>query len=202
LPHNNENLTTADIAYPERARPSQPTAVDNPDTVPDKVIDSRDLPRDRMSGNRNFAAPDFAEAGRANRSAANPAVIDNRDFAGTAEIEDRSFNVDDPDRQAVQSVPATEGSAQAAALFPGQELRSYRVRWDQVQTSFVDEPRRAVEQADGLVASVVKRIAEQFSNERTQLEKQWDRGDDVSTEDLRQALMRYRSFFDRLLTTF
>jgi len=64
----------------------------------------------------------------------------------------------------------------------------------------VDEPRKAVEQADSLVANVVKRIAEQFANERAQLEKQWDSGDNVSTEDLRQALKRYRSFFDRLLT--
>jgi uncharacterized protein YktB (UPF0637 family) len=69
-----------------------------------------------------------------------------------------------------------------------------------VQTSFVDEPRQAVEQADSLVANVVKRIAEQFSAEREKLEKQWDSGSEVSTEDLRQALKRYRSFFDRLLT--
>jgi hypothetical protein len=68
-----------------------------------------------------------------------------------------------------------------------------------VQTSFVDEPRAAVEQADSLVACTVKRIAEQFASEREQLERQWDRGEDVNTEDLRQALKRYRAFFDRLL---
>lgn len=89
---------------------------------------------------------------------------------------------------------------QAAPLFPDNELRDFRGRWSTVQTSFVDEPRAAVEQADSLVATVVKRIAEQFAAERAQLEKQWDRGDDVSTEDLRQALRRYRSFFDRLLS--
>src|SRR5271170_1826438 len=88
----------------------------------------------------------------------------------------------------------------AAPLFPDIELQNFRTRWDQVQTSFVDEPRQAVQQADSLVANVVTRIAEQFSAERAQLEKQWDRGDDVSTEDLRQTLRRYRSFFDRLLT--
>ena len=69
-----------------------------------------------------------------------------------------------------------------------------------MQTSFVDEPRTAVEQADSLVANVVQRIAEQFASEREQLEKQWDRGENVNTEDLRQALKRYRAFFDRLLT--
>ncbi len=107
-------------------------------------------------------------------------------------------------------LPATEGrslqpdppftATKAAPLFPEDELHNFRASWDQVQTSFVDEPRQAVEQADSLVANVVKRIAEQFSAERAQLEKQWDSGDNVSTEDLRQAFRRYRSFFDRLLT--
>jgi hypothetical protein len=87
-----------------------------------------------------------------------------------------------------------------APLFPDNELRGFRDRWDKIQTGFVDEPRKAVEEADSLVASTVKRIAEQFAQERAQLEKQWDRGDNVSTEDLRQALRRYRSFFDRLLS--
>jgi len=64
----------------------------------------------------------------------------------------------------------------------------------------VDEPRRAVEQADSLVASAMKRLAELFAEERAGLEKQWDRGDQISTEDLRVALTRYRSFFHRLLS--
>jgi hypothetical protein len=97
-------------------------------------------------------------------------------------------------------LPAKTATAAAGQLFPDDELHTFRARWDQVQTSFVDEPRQAVEQADSLVANVVRRIAEQFSTERAQLEKQWDGGDNVSTEDLRQALRRYRSFFDRLLT--
>src|SRR5271166_1361790 len=98
------------------------------------------------------------------------------------------------------SAPRQRTETSAAPLFPDNELQNFRGRWDQVQTSFVDEPRQAVAQADSLVANVVKRIAEQFSAEREQLEKQWDRGDNVSTEDLRQALRRYRAFFDRLLS--
>jgi len=47
---------------------------------------------------------------------------------------------------------------------------------------------------------VINRIADSFGRERAQLEQQWDRGDNVSTEDLRVALQRYRSFFSRLLT--
>jgi hypothetical protein len=95
---------------------------------------------------------------------------------------------------------AAIGQKQPNPLFPEDELHSYRASWDQVQTSFVDEPRAAVEHADSLVANVVKRIAEQFATEREQLEKQWDRGENVNTEDLRQAFKRYRAFFDRLLT--
>ena len=84
-------------------------------------------------------------------------------------------------------------------LFPDTELTELRSRWDKAQIGFVDEPRAAVEQADSLVATVVKRLAEQFAAERAELEHQWDRGTEVSTEDLRQALRKYRSFFDRLL---
>jgi len=87
-----------------------------------------------------------------------------------------------------------------APLFPDDELHNFRARWDQVQGSFVDEPRKAVEQADNLVASVVKRIAEQFAAEREKLEHRWDKGDEINTEDLRQAFRSYRSFFDRLLS--
>jgi hypothetical protein len=98
-----------------------------------------------------------------------------------------------------QPAAALTAQARSTPLFPQDELESFRSRWSSVQTSFVDEPRTAVEQADSLVANVVRRIAEQFASEREQLEKQWDRGDSVNTEDLRQALKRYRAFFDRLL---
>lgn len=87
-----------------------------------------------------------------------------------------------------------------APLFPESELTDLRSRWDNAQGMFVDEPRKAVEEADALVATAVKRIAELFADERAKLEKQWDRGSEVSTEDLRQALRRYRGFFDRLLS--
>jgi hypothetical protein len=85
-------------------------------------------------------------------------------------------------------------------LFPDQEAGEFRHRWTDVQTSFVDEPRRAVQQADELVAGVMKLLAETFARERANLEHQWDRGENVTTEDLRIAMQRYRSFFDRLLS--
>jgi hypothetical protein len=87
----------------------------------------------------------------------------------------------------------------AIAMFAGEETAGYRTRWDGIQTGFVDEPRKAVEEADALVAQVIKRLTEVFANERLTLERQWGRGEQVSTEDLRQALRKYRSFFERLL---
>lgn len=89
---------------------------------------------------------------------------------------------------------------QATPLVSPEEAKDFRARWDAIQVGFVDEPRQAVQQADSLVAGAMKRLAEMFAAERGKLEGQWDRGDDVSTEDLRLALRRYRSFFSRLLS--
>jgi hypothetical protein len=84
-------------------------------------------------------------------------------------------------------------------LFVAADAEGYRTRWGAIQTGFVDEPRKAVEEADALVAEVVKRLAEGFAETRQRLEADWERNDQVSTEDLRQSMRRYRSFFDRLL---
>ena len=93
----------------------------------------------------------------------------------------------------------TPRQADEAPLFPPDAAGQLQDRWQQVQASFVDEPRQAVQQADELVAGAIKRLAQTFADERSQLERQWDRGDEVSTEDLRVALQKYRSFFGRLL---
>ena len=84
-------------------------------------------------------------------------------------------------------------------LFLPSEANDLRGRWDIVQVGFVDEPRKAVEQADALVSTTVKRLVEIFAEERQKLEEQWE-GGDVSTEDLRVSLRKYRSFFARLLS--
>jgi|SRR6266566_4597238 len=91
-----------------------------------------------------------------------------------------------------------EGSAQ---LFAPNEAQDFRTKWEKIQTGFVDEPRKAVQEADALVAAAIKRLADIFAEERSKLEHEWDRGDDdISTEDLRVGLRRYRSFFHRLLS--
>ena len=90
--------------------------------------------------------------------------------------------------------------ARSEPMFGPDEAEGFRTQWDAVQTGFVDEPRKAVVEADALVAQVIKRLSEVFADERTRLEGQWGHEDQVSTEDLRQALRKYRSFFERLLS--
>lgn len=86
-------------------------------------------------------------------------------------------------------------------LFGRDEAEPLRAQWSDIQAAFVDAPRDAVQRADALVAQVMQRMADTFARERATLEQQWDRGDNVTTEDLRVALQRYRAFFDRLLRT-
>ena len=108
----------------------------------------------------------------------------------------------DVQRDVQRDMPARQVSTneEHAALFEQSVLSEFNTRWTDIQTGFVDEPRRSVQQADALVQDIIKRIGDSFGNERSQLEQQWDRGDEVSTEDLRVALQRYRSFFSRLLS--
>jgi hypothetical protein len=87
---------------------------------------------------------------------------------------------------------------QAQLLEPG-DREAMTTRWREVQADFVDHPRQAMQDADALVAGLMQQLAKTFADERAQLEAQWSRGDDVSTEDLRVSLQRYRAFFERLL---
>ena len=123
----------------------------------------------------------------------------------TAEVEGEEQRANGPSSTAEvaseleRSEPGARFEQAATTLFQEEEANDFHKRWTDTQTGFVDEPRRAVEQADGLVAEVIKRLANSFAEARAELEGQWGRGDNVSTEDLRAALQRYRAFFDRLL---
>jgi hypothetical protein len=129
------------------------------------------------------------------------------DFVATGDrAERREIPVQDDDSRQPDTTGTSGGGGarmvkeQAPTpLFVDNESQEFRSKWDQIQIRFVDEPRQAVQDADNLVAQAMKRLAEIFSDERKKMEGQWDRGDDVSTEDLRVALQRYRSFFNRLL---
>jgi hypothetical protein len=84
-------------------------------------------------------------------------------------------------------------------LLPSDVTQKFRARWDELQIKFVDDTRNSVAQADQLVAELMKSLAGTFASEREGLENQWTKGENISTEDLRIALRRYRSFFERFL---
>ncbi len=87
----------------------------------------------------------------------------------------------------------------STSLFAESDAQSYRTRWQEVQSRFVDSPREAVEDADKLVAEVIQQLAAVFADQQKELESELQQSGKLSTEDLRIALRRYRSFFDRLL---
>jgi len=87
-----------------------------------------------------------------------------------------------------------------APLYDEHEAGDLRTRWQNIQRSFVDDPQKSVAEADKLVATAIQRLAEIFAEEKSRLEATWSRGSEASTEDMRQALRRYRSFFDRILS--
>lgn len=84
------------------------------------------------------------------------------------------------------------------AVFLPHDLEDFRRRWREIQTSFVDEPRESVQRADELVGTVIDRLTDAFSKERSRLDRELT--GDTTTENLRQALRQYRWFFDRLLS--
>jgi len=123
--------------------------------------------------------------------------LSTKDLATTPEAPAR----DEPLARDLDQEPAAEAETPARErLLSDRQGEDFSSRWLEIQSGFVDEPRESVERADALVADLMRRLAATFAEERESLEAQWDRGDDVSTEDLRVALTRYRSFFDRLLS--
>lgn len=138
-----------------------------------------DRPNENLAANEEWGGPTLVRSENANQVKVN-------------EIKE--------DVRPQETTPASAArSAGSAPLFSEADVNDLRARWGNTQSTFVDEPRRAVEEADKLVATVMQRLADGFAKERSNLEKQWGKGDNVSTEDLRVALQRYRSFFDRLL---
>jgi hypothetical protein len=105
-----------------------------------------------------------------------------------------------PENNTRPTTPTDIREEELAPLFEGDEAKRFRSRWLAIQSTFVDDPSASVKQADDLVSDVIKSVTMNFSNRRIALEKQWNAEENTSTEDLRMAIKRYRSFFDRLLT--
>ncbi|HEX8858419.1 MAG TPA: hypothetical protein VGC06_04865 [Actinomycetes bacterium] len=211
-----DELSTADLAG---QRPTTPERTD--DRVEDADLDSRreTLTDDRAvdtdaDGRADTMAEGPVDTGRADTAAEGPTdtTADGRgdtvaemrpeervdDAGGLAAGADRSLADDGVADGTGAAAPA--GST-TGPLLASADAEGFRARWTDVQTGFVDSPRQAVERADALVAEVMQHLAKTFADERNGLERQWDRGGEVSTDDLRSAFQRYRSFFERLLST-
>lgn len=194
VPRNNDRTVSSDIADAERTGPAgtETTTVDESgvETVAripvsrGVIIDERQQP---------LSAPQAT-------TTTTPTTATAEAQAGTRTTE-AAPEAGSRARKSVATPSADETAEEAmGALFLQGDLQQLRTRWDRVQASFVDDPRRAVQEADTLVASVVKRIAEQFAEQRTKLEGEASRGDDATTEELRRSLRQYRAFFERLLS--
>jgi len=191
---------------------------------PDEQLSTRDLastpaePRDETyaAEEREDVQPSPRYDGTTEAAEPTPAAPEETDQSRS----DRDADVTAPgaepvaappaDRAEPAAEPAAESSADRAESARDDDVQAQLLaddegaelgrRWEAIQVTFVDDPRRAVEDADGLVAHVMQQLADGFARERETLEGQWSRGEDVSTEDLRVALQRYRSFFQRLLS--
>ena len=176
------------------------------------AADRGEAARDRAEGRRIDAVRNEVEAAGhdvAARSHGGAASHDEREAAALHRDTARK----DASRPVASERPgagAREGAGPAAArpdpqdhggpLLGDEHCRRFRSRWESVQASFIDEPRQAVADADALVREATDELHGVFERDRRQLEGIWDRGDQVSTEDLRVTLQRYRSFFERLLS--
>ena len=124
-----------------------------------------------------------------------------RDEVDTGEERMRNEQIEDREEQHVDvHRSASLNKEDFAPLLENTESEQFRTRWLEIQSRFVDDPSVSVKDADDLVAEVIKNITRTFSDKRLSLENQWKSGDKVSTEDLRVAMQRYRSFFNRLLS--
>jgi hypothetical protein len=189
----------ADLVPDDRADDDVPRADDD---VPRADMAPEDLARDDLAGEPALTegrSPELAtdvEPGEA------PLQQDSGRHEVTATGTDPDLaSITPPAAQAAADVGTADTATKAGHLLAADDAEAFRARWTDVQHGFVDAPRQAVEQADGLVAELMQHLAKTFADERGRLEGQWDQGGDVSTEDLRTAFQRYRLFFERLLTT-
>lgn len=129
----------------------------------------------------------------------NPDAPVTENFPTDAPADDMTVQMAPQVEKITPADPVSANAGSRVALLDREVTENFRTRWNEIQGQFVDEPRSAVQQADALVSGVMDQITQMFAKEHSSLESQWNQGNDVSTEDLRKALQRYRSFFNRLV---
>jgi hypothetical protein len=196
-----DDLSTADLAA------QQPTDTAPPDRTEAGDLERRDVTADDPG--REELQPDLSpdatipQDRAADVEPGRDPLRQDQDRSAEVGVDQESVSmpVGAPAAQAAPDTGTADSTSTAGPLLANDDAEGFRARWTDVQTGFVDAPREAVERADGLVAELMQHLAKTFADERGRLESQWDRGDDVPTDDLRTAFQRYRSFFERLLAT-
>ena len=203
-----EDLSTADLATQQPTDTGRP----DPDRTGETDLERRDERADELghedllSDDRSRGAADFEDRGPDLGADGEPGQRplrhdQDRSAEVAADREPAPAPVSAPPAQEADRSGTADATSTVGPLLASEDAEGFRARWTDVQTGFVDAPRQAVEQADGLVAELMQHLARTFADERGRLEGQWDRGDDVPTDSLRTAFQRYRSFFERLLAT-
>ena len=130
-----EDLSTADLAA------QQPTDTAPPDRAAPPDVQRREPP------DEEFRREDLAAEERER---------------GTTVVQDQGPATTPVGASAAEAVPdsRTAGSASTTGpLLAAEDAEGFRARWTDIQTGFVDAPRRAVEQADALVAELMQHLA-------------------------------------------
>jgi hypothetical protein len=213
-----EELSTADLAGQPPTGAERSDATEEADLAPDDRAEAGDrtdedvartdlapeeLARDDLAGEPALTegrSPELATDVEPGEAPQPPRDSGRHEVTATGSDPDLA-SAAAPAAPAAADVGTADTAAKAGHLLAVDDAEAFRARWTDVQHGFVDAPRQAVEQADGLVAELMQHLARTFADERGRLEGQWDQGGDVSTEDLRTAFQRYRLFFERLLTT-
>ena len=214
MQRNTETLSTRDLASPNEP-PADITASDSRNEPPADITasDSRnETPADMAASEgdrRDVVASEgqsgvfdqAAPVGEATRLPVDEATAPSGEPRTAASATAHSIETSPLEEAPADSTGAAASASNGGSLLEADMDATFQQRWKEIQTRFVDEPRGAVEDADGLVANLMQQLAQGFAKERERLEAQWGRGEDISTEDLRVALQRYRTFFQRLLST-
>jgi hypothetical protein len=196
----------ADLARDDRTEAADRTddEVARDDLAPEGLARDDDVARDDLAGESALTegrSPDLATDAEPGQEPQPLRQGDGRHEVTATGTDPDQASIATPTAQAAPDAGTADTATKAGHLLAADDAEAFRARWTDVQHGFVDAPRQAVEQADGLVAELMQHLAKTFADERGRLEGQWDQGDDVSTEDLRTAFQRYRLFFERLLTT-
>jgi hypothetical protein len=166
---------------------------------------SESLSDDRAATSVDESRDMGREASPADQSAGAARATDSADGTTSADRTantDRTTSADQATNPAARSTMESDSSRNMSdeePLVPGDAVVDFRARWEIIQQGFIDDPRSAVTDADTLVGDLLARLSSTFDQQHQGLERQWSDGE-PSTEDLRAALQRYRSFFQRLLT--